>query len=72
MRFHDGLRVYILLFQEVGQAIKDFIIFFVVILLMLTLSISTFFTSTGGSMDFARSVGDALQALSRLTFGFYE
>lgn len=62
--------MYSLLFLKAYPRLKDFFIFFILIIFFLSISIFFVFTSTGGNPDF-RSLGLSFGSIMAFTFGVY-
>lgn len=65
-----GLRVYVLLFKKAYPRLKDFFIFFMLLIFFLSISIWFVFKSSGGNPDF-RTLSQSFGSVVALTFGAY-
>lgn len=68
---HAGMRIYYRMFLAAWRTIKDFILWFVYVMLVLASVVLAVFQLSGGNPDFALRL-EALSSIARLTFGMYD
>ena len=70
-KYHEGMRVYTMLFHESWKTLRDFIPWFLLLMVTQAWFISTLYSQGGTSKDMLYS-GGALSVVLRLVFGFYD
>ena len=70
-RYHEGMRVYTMLFHESWKTLRDFIPWFLLLMMTQAWFIAHMYSGAGTSSDMMHS-GGALSTVIRLVFGFYD
>ena len=70
-RIHKGVAVYIRVFAKTFESMQDFLVWFGVVILMLSLTFLLFFSLSGGNVDFI-GLGTTINTVGLVTMGFYD